>query len=126
MRAALQDFLRQLQDAQRDKVRPSPPPHGVQPQNTPFSPHFLPKEELQVRVCSLSKQLAEAEAQRDRALRLQKQLAESKEGDGAILGWFSPFGVGLGAAQEHHRLPAVCGCSGCRHVVGLWGRQTVG
>lgn len=42
-----------------------------------------------MRVCSLSKQLAEAEAQRDRALQLQKRLAESKEGDGAVMGWVS-------------------------------------
>ncbi|EOB06438.1 Rootletin [Anas platyrhynchos] len=80
VRAALRDFLRELQDAQRER------------------------EELRVQVCSLGQRLAEAEAERDgagaRALQLQKLVAESEEGDGGGFGVDSPRLLGFGCCKQ--------------------------
>lgn len=91
VRAALRDFLRELQDTQRERVCP-PPPLPIVPQKPLFHPVSLPQEELRVQVGSLGRRLAEVEEERDnasaRAQQLQKLVAEIEEGDG---GWC--FGV---------------------------------
>lgn len=105
VRAALRDFLRELQDAQRERVRPPLPfpplpfpplPFPIAPKKPPFHPIFLPQEELRVQVGSLGRRLAEAEEQRDstsaRMQQLQKLVDESEEGDGGdgVLGGTPP------------------------------------
>lgn len=99
LRAALREFLRELQEAQRERVRPPVPPPCPLSQKGPSRPFPSPcsrQEELRGQLGSLSRRLAEAEAERDsagaRAQQLQKLLDESEQGD-AGLGEFVGFGV---------------------------------
>lgn len=91
VREALRDFLRELRDAQRERVRAPVPPAASLPVTSKkllSQPIFSSQEELRVQVGSLGRRLAEVEEERDnasaRVQHFQKLVAESEEGDGGV------------------------------------------
>lgn len=103
VRGALRDFLQELRSAQRQRVRLGVSgwrgnrgpgvlwdASGCQNRGLPFLRTLGPQDELRAQMSTLSRQLAEMEAERDsatsRVRQLQKAVAESEEGECLPLG----------------------------------------